>query len=473
MNLRFKFTLSVSILLLAVIFFVSYTIFNAQQNYLTSQFETIRDQSFKVFLHSCDEALRANEEDQIKSMIDAIVNIHKPEIVYAAYVAGYRQVFTSRDDSNIASAFTPRMRQAYHARTEVYESLTGEKIYEYASPLLHGDKYLGTVIVGFSQDFLNSKVENGTNVIYKTIRAAAVIALILGILGANFTALQLSKPITLLAEAAKKIGEGDMDVRVNVKRGDEIGSLADSFNEMAVKVQEADKLKDGFVSSVSHELRSPLAAIDGYCDLLIDGVNRNYPPEQQLRGLRIIKDATLRLTSFINNILDLAKMKAGKFELKATVLSINDIITEITQLFESLARTQDKTLTVNLAQDLPPVFADVEKMKQVITNLIGNALKFTRENDNISVSSMISKAYGSDYIEIWVADTGVGLSKEDAEKVFEEFYQIKEGEFKKPKGTGLGLSIVYEIIKLHSGRIWVEGEIGKGATFKFALPIAK
>jgi len=320
---------------------------------------------------------------------------------------------------------------------------------------------------------MESRIEEGTSVIYRTIKTVAIVAMLLAVLGANFMAWQLSKPIRLLAHAAEKIGEGDMDVKVDIVRGDEIGVLAKTFNEMAVKVKETDKLKDSFVSSVSHELRSPLAAIDGYCDLLIEGVNKNYPPEQQLRGLRIIKEASVRLTSFINNILDLAKIKAGKFEMKAVPIRVGDIITEISQLFESLAHTQRKTLRYSVEENLPSVLGDVEKIKQVITNLLGNALKFTRENDGISVSAMISKAYGSDFIEVWVADTGIGLAKNDLEKVFEKFYQVKEGEFKKPKGTGLGLSIVYEIIKLHNGRIWAESEIGKGTVFKFVIPVAK
>lgn len=472
MNLRLKFTFSISILLLLVIAFVSYTIYTAQKNFLTLQFEDTRDQTFKVFFHTCEKAVKSNEEDQIRSIIDSVVSIHKPAIVYASYVSGYGIISSARDDdSNIASAFNARAKRAYTPTTDMYESLIGENIYEYASPIMSGDKYLGTLVVGFSQDHMDSMIQKGISIISQKIKLLALIALIFGILAANFMAGQLIKPIRLLAQAAKKIGQGEMDVKVDVKRGDEIGLLAKTFNEMIVQVKETDKLKDGFVSSVSHELRSPLAAIDGYCDLLIEGVNKNYPPDEQLRGLKIIKDASLRLTNFINNILDLAKMKAGKFEMKATSVPLGEVVKEICQLFESLAVAQKKTLAYNIAPALPLVYGDSEKIKQVITNLLGNALKFTRENDRITIRCMVSQSYGSEYVEVWVADTGVGIMQSDADKIFKEFYQVKEGEFKKPKGTGLGLSIVYEIIKLHHGRIWAEGELGKGTTFKFVLPI--
>ena len=474
MNLRLKFTLSVSILLLLVIFFVSYAIFSAQKKFLTLQFEEDRDRSFKVFFHSCEEALKAKDYERIASIVDSTVSIHRPAVVYAAFVAPgkTKTIFTPRDDKNIESAFISRIKDRYYQKTEVYESLIAEYVFEYVTPVFSGDIYLGTLVIGFSQTYMDSLIQQGTSLIYEQIKTVALMALIFGILGANFMAWQLSKPIRLLAQAAKKIGEGDMNVNVDVKRSDELGVLAKTFNEMITKVKETDELKDGFVSSVSHELRSPLAAIDGYCDLLIEGVEKNYSPEQQLKGLKIAKDATIRLTNFINNILDLAKMKAGKFEMKAGPVFVDDVIKEITLLFGSLGVAQNKKLSFQLPQSIPPIYGDNEKIKQVITNLVSNAFKFTKEGDSITLSGMISPSYGNDFVEVWVSDTGIGLSKQDTEKVFEKFYQVKEGEFKKPKGTGLGLSIVYEIIRMHNGKIWAEsGGLGAGATVKFVLPI--
>jgi signal transduction histidine kinase len=473
MNLRLKFTLSVLIPLSLVIFFEAYAIFSAQKSYLTMQLEEERERSFQTVYHACEEALRSNDEQQIDNIINSIVPIYKPAIVYASFVSGYKRVFTVREDknSNIASAFLERAKRSFSPKTETYESLADERIFEYASPILKNDKYLGTLIIGFSQDYTDSKIKEGVELLSHRIKIVAAMTFLFALFGANFMAAALIKPIKILANAAKKIGDGEKDVGVDISRGDEIGALARTFNDMAIKVKEADSMKDSFVSSVSHELRSPLAAIDGYCDLLIDGVTKDYPKEQQLRGLKVVKDAALRLTNFINNILDLAKMRAGKFEMKASVINIADVIREIALLFESLALSQNKILKCDIAQDLPQITADIEKIKQVVTNLLGNALKFTREGDSIILSAMISPAYGPEFIEIWIADTGIGLTKADAEKVFEKFYQVKEGEFKKPKGTGLGLSIAYEIVQLHKGRIWAEGELGKGSVFKFVLPV--
>jgi signal transduction histidine kinase len=240
---------------------------------------------------------------------------------------------------------------------------------------------------------------------------------------------------------------------------------------MAKQIKELDSMKDSFVSSVSHELRSPLSAIDGYCDLLIDCVNKNYSKEQELKGLQIIKQATVRLTNFINNILALAKMKANKLEVKKVDAEIAPIIDEIVTLYQPLAAQQHKRVYSEIADGIPKINIDIEKIKQVITNLVSNAMKFTKENGNVGVKAFpVSNGYGDDYIEIWVQDDGVGIPKQQVDMVFQKFYQVHDGEFKRPKGTGLGLTIVFEMVKLHKGYVWAESDLGKGTTFKIALP---
>jgi len=187
-----------------------------------------------------------------------------------------------------------------------------------------------------------------------------------------------------------------------------------------------------------------------------------------------MKDATIRLTNFINNILDLAKIKAGKFEIRKMPVNMNELSQEIVSLFESLAAQQNKKLMYESYGELPNIEVDPEKIKQVITNLIGNAMKFTPENAEITVSARAIKGTGTNvpkFIEVWVADTGIGIPPEALTKVFDRFFQVQESENKKPKGTGLGLAIIAEIIKLHDGKIWVESTLGKGSVFKFILPV--
>ena len=164
-------------------------------------------------------------------------------------------------------------------------------------------------------------------------------------------------------------------------------------------------------------------------------------------------------------------MKANKLEVKKTESEIGPIIEEIVALYQPLAEQQKKKVYFEINGDIPKVNMDTERIKQVITNLVSNAMKFTKENGSVGVKAFPNSAgYGNEYIEVWVQDDGVGIPKQQVDFVFQKFYQVKDGEFKKPKGTGLGLTIVYEMIKLHNGYVWAESDLGKGTTFKFVLP---
>ncbi len=471
MSLRTKFTLVTSCLILLITLGISYSIFITQKDMLSGQLEENRDRIFKDFTYTCTEALVVRDEIQVFNTIKSIIKTHNPAIVYAGYISPADTVFFSARHTNQEPLFKPRIFKVNRSISEDFtSSTTEERIREYAQPIYLQGEYRGTIKAGFSQSFLNEEIRDGLMTLAGKIAQVAVIALIVGFILANILAFYLNKPIHALAEAADEIGNGNLDRQVAINRRDELGKLGKTFNEMVRKLKELDELKDGFVSSVSHELRSPLAAIDGYCDYLIEGMGKNMTPEKQEKSLKIIKEATIRLTNFINNILDLAKIKAGRFEIKRMPVNINELSREIVSLFESLARQQNKELIAQIPDDLPDVDADPEKIKQVITNLVGNALKFTTENGKVTINARVP-AQTNGVVEISIADTGVGIPRESLQKVFDKFYQVKESEMKKPKGTGLGLAIVAEIVRLHDGRIWAESELGKGSEFKFTLPV--
>jgi signal transduction histidine kinase len=475
MNLRIKFTLYISALVFLTIAGIAFNIHFAQKKFLAAQFSSERERTFKTFVKVAEEALSVKDDIQVYNAIHSLISVNSPAVVYAAFVSPSSGIMSdSRDrDRNMETAFAARFVKVNSEHVENYLSMSGENITEFAVPVNISGEYEGTIIAGFSLDYMNSMIASGVGIISKKILIVSLAAFLFAVFVANFMAYHLSKPMRMLDEASQKIAGGDFNVHVDIARSDELGRLGKSFNDMARRVREIDTMKDSFVSSVSHELRSPLAAIDGYCDLLIEAVNGEYSKEQMLKGLKIIKDASLRLTSFVNNILDLAKIKAGKFELKLGPVNMENIIKDTVTLFESLAVTQNKKLVCEISGQLPAVLGDAEKNKQIITNLLSNAMKFTKEGDTIKVTAGISPedSYGSKYAEFAVSDTGIGIPKADLEKVFEKFYQVKEGEFKKPKGTGLGLSLVYEFIKMQGGRIWAEGDTGIGTTFKFVLPV--
>jgi len=474
MSLRTKFTLYISFLILLIILGISESIFLTQKNILRTQFEENRDKIFKDFTYSCAEAMVVNDQIQVFNTIKAVIKTHNPAIVYAGYITPTNTVLFSSRDPDQESNLRLRMLKTSRLEREEVVSGIGEKILEYSYPIYVQNQNKGTIKAGFSHSYLDLQIKESLWLVGKMLILAAIISLIIGIVLANMLAIYLSKPIDSLVKAAEQLGAGNLDVQVRIRRKDELGSLGKAFNQMVVKLKELDELKDGFVSSVSHELRSPLAAIDGYCDYMLEGLKKGLTREKQEKSLKIMKDATIRLTNFINNILDLAKIKADKFEIRKMAVNINDLGIEIVSLFESLAVQQGKKLKYESFGEIPVIEVDPEKIKQVITNLIGNAMKFTAENAAITVSARAIKGQGTNifqFIEVWVADTGVGIPKEALSRVFDRFFQVQESENKKPKGTGLGLAIVAEIIKLHEGKIWVESALGKGSTFKFVLPV--
>ena len=473
MNLRTKLTLYVSSLLIVVIVAVSYNIFVTQKKILTHQISENRTKAFQSFVSMCNEAIKVKDDIQVNNAVKLLVSTYNPSVVYAGYINSNGVVmYSSRDeDRNMDSVLKSRIKKTSKNYIETYSSLTGEQICEFATPFFFNGKNVGTFVVGFSQDNMKKQIDEGISFMLSKIKIVVLVTMFFGILLSYLLGYSFGRPIKILTNAAEQIAKGNLDVEIKVNRKDEIGKLSTTFNDMAKQIKELDSMKDSFVSSVSHELRSPLSAIDGYCDLLIECVDKNYSKEQELKGLKIIKQATVRLTNFINNILDLAKMKANKLEVKKTESEIGPIIEEIVALYQPLAEQQKKKVYFEINGDIPKVNMDTERIKQVITNLVSNAMKFTKENGSVGVKAFPNSAgYGNEYIEVWVQDDGVGIPKQQVDLVFQKFYQVKDGEFKKPKGTGLGLTIVYEMIKLHNGYVWAESDLGKGTTFKFVLP---
>ncbi|MGA2090210.1 MAG: HAMP domain-containing sensor histidine kinase [Endomicrobiales bacterium] len=471
MTLRTKFSLSASFLVLGIILGISVNIFIAQKVFLADQMEENRSRIFRDFIYTCNEALVVKDEIQVFNTIKSVIKTHNPSIVYAGYLSPTDTVFFSMRNQEEAGPLKQRMVRASMASTDEYTSPSGERIREFGMPFYIKEQYAGTIRAGFSQSYFDEQITDGLSAITHKIQEVAIIALLIGILAANGLAFYLNKPIRELASAADDIGQGNLNRKVEINRDDELGKLGRTFNDMVTRLRELDQLKDGFVSSVSHELRSPLAAIDGYCDYLIEGFERNLTKEKQEKSIRIMKDATVRLTNFINNILDIAKIKAGRFELRRMPVDITEIAQEIVSLFASLAAQQKKIVKMDIEESLPCLDADPEKIKQVITNLIGNSLKFTPENALITISA--HKSSNPHFVEVWVADTGYGIPADAVDKIFEKFYQVKESEMKKPQGTGLGLAIVSEIVRLHDGKIWVESKLGAGSVFKFTIPVWK
>jgi PAS domain S-box-containing protein len=233
---------------------------------------------------------------------------------------------------------------------------------------------------------------------------------------------------------------------------------------------ETDRAKNEFVSTVSHELRTPMTSIKGYADLMLMGVAGGMTEEQQ-HYLSVIKGNADRVTSLVNDLLDVARMESGKTELELQETNVAGIITiAVNDHLRGLIENGDKTIDtrVDLEPSLPVVLADPERLLQVITNLLDNAYNYTPSGGVISIDAEVIEGY----VQVAVSDTGIGIKEENLSHIFERYYRVDDSQVQGVAGTGLGLSIVRSLVLLHGGTIEVESEVDKGSSFIIRLPIA-
>ncbi|MBI4313627.1 MAG: PAS domain S-box protein [Candidatus Omnitrophica bacterium] len=232
------------------------------------------------------------------------------------------------------------------------------------------------------------------------------------------------------------------------------------------KQKELEQLKADFLSNVSHDLRTPIVTIQKALALVHDpatgGLN-----ETQLKFITIAERNTKTLLQLISDLLDMAKLEAGKMQLRPETGRVEEVIQATVENLEPWGKSKGVALALKTSGTLPELPIDAQRISQVLMNLIGNAVKFTPSGGKVTVESKVRES------NVWVSvsDTGVGISKEDLPKVFGRFQQVGERTPSDISGTGLGLSIAKEIVELHRGKIWVESELGKGTTFTFTLPL--
>jgi signal transduction histidine kinase len=240
--------------------------------------------------------------------------------------------------------------------------------------------------------------------------------------------------------------------------------------ELARKNEELthlDQLKSDFMATMSHELRTPLTSIIGYSDMLLSGMTGELNEKQSAFVDSILKGGE-SLLNLINDVLDLTKIEAGRLELNREAVDLRAALLGVLPVVKP--RAQDKRIRIStfLPTDLPLVWADPGKLNQVLLNLITNGIKYTHENGSVSVEARTVDGM----VEIWVNDTGIGIAREDQDKVFQRFTQIDSSATRSQGGTGLGLAIVRELVELHGGSIRVQSKLGKGSSFIFTMPIS-
>ena len=251
---------------------------------------------------------------------------------------------------------------------------------------------------------------------------------------------------------------------------DEEGTLLGAVTVLRdiTKLKEIEKIKSQFVSMVAHELRSPLAAIEGWLDVVISG-EAGGDDEQKREWLKRAKERAKSLLALVNDLLEINKIEGGKVAQKMELVRAADVIKKTVDFLRPEANKKKISFRLKLSEKLPPLRADVQDMEKLFTNLISNAIKYNKENGSITVETTTDDTF----IGFHVKDTGIGISRDDLPRIFDDFFRIENKQTSKISGTGLGLTIAKKIIDSHFGHIEVESQPNKGSTFSVYLPYQK
>ena len=311
-------------------------------------------------------------------------------------------------------------------------------------------------------------------------------------------------PVRVLRDTAEKVAEGNLNIRADIDTGDEFEQLSDTFNAMLVTLNqsqeqlrslnkqldlkldelaktnvslfEANRLKGEFLANVSHELRTPLNSIVGFAELLDEQLAEQQGPEaeKKRRYLRNILDSSRSLLELITDLLDLAKIEAGRIDVHVERMSIADACEGLANLIRPQADRKKIEVRLNVGRKLPVVRTDPGKFQQIVFNFLSNAVKFTPEGGRITLGASGEEMTAEGEVKsvrVWVQDTGPGIPVERQEEIFEKFRQLDSGETREHGGTGLGLAISAELARMLDARVEVDSDVGQGAKFSLVFPV--
>jgi len=325
--------------------------------------------------------------------------------------------------------------------------------------------------MGNNQQMQSELFSQYTTAVYEAVTYAALAALIAAILASFFISLQVVTPMLHIMSLSQRIAEGEYQERLALPGGqqadqtDELGQLALRFNQMADKLEKTETIRRQLIGDVTHELRTPLTAVKGYLEGLMDGVLPADPETYEQ-----IHSEIDRLQRLVNDLQELSRVEAGAFQLNLAPVPPERLIERIQSTLGRQFEDKNIQLVTDVEPGLPNLFVDKDRIIQVLTNLVGNALQYTPNGGKVSISVRREKSE----ILFAVKDTGIGISTEQLTFIFNRFYRTDKSRNRASGGSGIGLTIAKALVQAHQGKIWAEsnGE-GKGSTFSFLIPLPK
>lgn len=329
----------------------------------------------------------------------------------------------------------------------------------------------GANVLGNSQSMETELFSQYTAAVYEAVSYAAIAALIAALLASFFISRQVVTPMLSMMSLSHRIAEGEYEERLSLPGGqkagqtDELGQLALSFNQMADKLEKTETMRRDLIGDVTHELRTPLTAVKGYLEGLMDGVLPADPETYQQ-----IHSEIDRLQRLVSDLQELSRVEAGAFQLQLTPVSPTSLIERIQNTLGRQFEDKNINLEIGVEPNLPDIIVDKDRVIQVLTNLVGNALQYTPRGGKVSLQVRRERSG----LLFTVKDSGIGISAEQLQYVFNRFYRTDKSRARASGGSGIGLTIAKALVQAHQGRIWAESDgEGKGSTFSFLIPLPK
>ncbi len=348
------------------------------------------------------------------------------------------------------------------AKLSDLDGLFKNRRFNYICPVKNSeDDLMGYIILTSSSAVLRNVNEQ----IIRSLIIASLWVFLAAIIVVYFITDRITTPIKQMSKAVKAYSKGDFKVRIPVKGSDEIATLSQAFNTMAESLESFESTRGTFISSVSHDLKTPMTSIQGFIEGIMDGT---IPPEKQDYYLNIILKEVKRLTRLVNTLLDVSRMESGVVKLNPSYFDVCEISRLILISFEE--KIEDNKINIEFDADEDPsnVYADKDSIYQVIYNIVGNALKFTDSGGTIRISIKRQKSLGKYSVTIF--NTGIGIKQEDLPLVFDRFFKTDPSRGLDRSGTGLGLYISKSKIEAHGEKISVDSKYGEYCSFTFTLP---
>lgn len=326
------------------------------------------------------------------------------------------------------------------------------------APITSDFKIRGYVVIHLPMESIRADANGMLNISYMLL----VILIVLSLIILLFFTEYVYRPLRHIIAAAEQYALGNMHYPISIEREDELGYLSASLGYMAETIARAEDDQKKFIANVSHDFRSPLTSMRGFLEAMLDGT---IPPDRYEHYLKVVLGETERLTKLTNGLLTLNNLNTGGILLQRTDFDINAVIRSVGASFEQTCRDRRIRIQLVLTGRILYVNADLEKIQQVLYNLVDNAIKFSRPDSEITIDTTEK----GDTVFVSVRDNGIGIPKEDHSLIWDRFYKTDLSRGKDKKGTGLGLSIVREIIRAHNENINLVSTEGVGSTFTFTL----